>query len=63
MPMFNLFLKLEFVQNSNKTPYPFMNYTEVNVNRFWLNCITWHPARSLHFFTAVQSLIPVNNPH
>ena len=45
--MFKLFLKLEFVENLNKTPYPFMGYMEINVNRFWLNCITWQPAKSL----------------
>lgn len=33
MPMFKLFLKLEFVENLNKTPYPFMSYMEINVNR------------------------------
>lgn len=46
-PMFKLFLKLEFVANLNKTPYPFMGYMKINVNGFWLNCITWQPAKSL----------------
>lgn len=33
MPMFTLLLKLQIVENSDKTPYPFMGYTEINVNR------------------------------
>lgn len=54
MPMFKLFLKLEFVENLNKTPYLFMSYMEINVNRFWLNCITWQPARvSLFYYCSI----------
>ena len=34
--MFNLLLKLQFVANLNKTPYPFMGYMEININRFYL---------------------------
>lgn len=57
MPMFKLFLKLEFVENLNKTPYPFMSYMEINVNRFWLNCITWQPAKNLPFSLLFNPLL------
>lgn len=55
--MFKLFLKLEFVEKLNKTPYPFMSYMEINVNRFWLNCITWQCAKNLPFLLLFNPLL------
>lgn len=44
--MAKLFLKPEFGEILNKT-LPFMGYTEININRFWLKCIPWQPSKRL----------------